>query len=139
MGIYLTVGSIYLNETLGGKYRIMSNSLMFIFWGSGGIIVNVHSIWFNYYKDYFCIQFIGILIPFFLQMFLPKTPFFLYSKKQYKEMGNVLNRMATFNNVENWEEKYQPMLMNDIEQMKDIKIQRASVIKSNIPEQSKLM
>ena len=134
----MTVGSIYLNETLGGKYRIMSNSLIFIFWGAGGVIVNIHSIWFNHYKYYFFIQMISGLIPFIMMMCLPKSPFFLYKIKNYIEMTDVLTNMAKFNNIEDWEEKYRPMLIDEIDDLERIKSQRETLLESTLPEQSQL-
>ena len=134
----MTVGSIYLNETLGGKFRVISNSLIFIFWGTGGVAVNIHSIWFNHYKYYFYIQILSVFIPFFLMMWLPKSPFFLCKQKHYIELTEVLTRMAEFNKVEDWDDKFRPMLMDEIDDLERIKSQRETLLESALPEESQL-
>ena len=92
--------SIYLNETTGGQFRELSNSIVFIFYGLGCVAASVISIWWNYFRLYACIQLaLAVLVLIGLCM-LPKSSYFLYFPRQYRQMLAVSTGMASINRVD---------------------------------------
>jgi MFS family permease len=117
-GIFLAVVSIYLNETVGGKYRELSNSIVFIFYGCGGLFLNIHSIWWSSYYVYFIFQLIVSILCFTGMIFLPKSPFFLNMKKRYDELEKVFIKIAKINGVTDWSKNIKPKLVSEIQIIK---------------------
>ena len=115
------VVSIYLNETIGGQFRELSNSIVFIFYGLGGVAANVISIWWNYFRVYACIQLALAGLASIGLCMLPKTPYFLYFRGQYRQMVAVLTRMASVNRVDDWSRSVRPKLEQEIQRIERIK------------------
>lgn len=90
----------YLNETIGGKMRSLSNSSCFILYGFGGVILNIFAIWINSYWEFYIIMLFGNFI-FSLGFFrMTKTPFYCLEKKNYQEFRRSVLYIAKTNNLE---------------------------------------
>ena len=109
------VFSIYLNETTGGNLRELSNSIVFVFYGLGGVLVNVVSMRWNSFRVYAWLQLVLSVPVLVCLVWIPKTPFFLYMHGNYDEMVNVLTRMARLNDVGDWTESVRPKLLSQIQ------------------------
>ena len=74
----------YVNETIGGRLRSLSNSSCFVFYGIGGVIINIYAYWLNSYWDFYVLMLVGNLIATLGFFFMVKTPFYCLEKKDYQ-------------------------------------------------------
>lgn len=116
--MFLTIFGLYLNETVGGRFREISNSLVLIFYGTGGVAVNILSVWWSFYRFYFGLLTVLALASLLGMAFIPKTPFFLYFKRDFDLMAEVLAKMARVNGISDWGTLVQPDLLVQVEEAK---------------------
>lgn len=71
---------VFLNECIGGRTRVVSASVTFIFFGLGEVAINLVSIFMNYFRHYFVLQGVTIGLAGFLFLGFAESPFFAYKK-----------------------------------------------------------
>ena len=94
-----------MNECIGGKLRVVSVSITFIFFGLGEIAINLISIVMNYFKYYFILQGITIGFTGILFFYIYESPYYLYKKKTLGDFYTVSKLMIlrNFKNLKNRE------------------------------------
>ena len=86
-----------MNETIGDNLRVISNSLLLVFYGLGGVVVNILAFKFSTYWHFYVAIFLGIVV-FSLGFFwMAETPYYCLNKRDYEGFRNSMLYMAKQN------------------------------------------
>ena len=89
--------SVYGCELFGGKLKSTFVGIVFMGYALGGVILNIHSIWWNYYKVYFVVQIILICIPSMAFFWMVESPFYSFKKNDPKTLYRSLAKITRTN------------------------------------------
>mgnify|MGYP001800833039 CR=1 FL=1 len=80
---------MYLNESIGGKLRVVSASITFIFFGVGEIGINLVSVFMNYYKWFFLLQGLTFSLSGLCVFYFCESPFYSYKKRTLGHLHHI--------------------------------------------------
>lgn len=94
---FFSVLFVFLNECIGGKMRVVSASVTFIFFGLGEVAINLVSVFMNYFKYYFVLQSVTIGLAGVLLFFFRESPFYTYKKRTLGDLYTIARYIISKN------------------------------------------
>ena len=82
---------------MSSTFRNFFSSAMFFIYSVNGILINLVSIWMNYYKFYILTHLICMIALQFSYLYLIETPYFFYHKKKIYKLYDSLSKIASRN------------------------------------------